>query len=108
MKPGDRVERAIKAMREEALAAVADASMNVSATAQASMAKMILEERANLGLSLQEVADRAGITKSHMWELEQGRSINPTIRTVHAIAKALGIPFLLMAAGAMNDTRTSA
>lgn len=42
-------------------------------------------------LSLQEVADRAGATKSHIWELEQGRSKNPTIGMAVAIANALGV-----------------
>lgn len=49
--------------------------------------KALREER---GLSLQEVADRAGLAKSHVWELEQGRSINPTIATAVGIARALG------------------
>lgn len=41
-------------------------------------------------LSLQEVADAAGMTKSHIWEMEQGRSVNPTVRAVWSIAAALG------------------
>ena len=43
------------------------------------------------GLSLQAVADRAGLTKSHIWELEQGRSRNPTISTAVSLARALGV-----------------
>jgi len=43
------------------------------------------------GLSLDVLATRAGITKSHLWELEQGRSKNPTIATCVALARALGI-----------------
>ena len=42
-------------------------------------------------LSLEELATSAGITKSHLWELEQGRSKNPTIATCVALARALGI-----------------
>lgn len=106
--PGARIESAIEAMRNEALRAIADAAMQNKTTAKLSMRKMIVDERARLKLSLQELSDRAGITKSHMWELEQGRSINPTIRTVHGLAKALGISFVSMAAGAMNDTEGGA
>lgn len=95
---------AIEAFRAEAMRAVADAAMQTDKTSRLSMKQMILEERSRLGLSLQEVADRAGITKSHMWEIEAGRSVNPTIRTVYGLAIALGIPFVSMAAGAMNDT----
>lgn len=47
--------------------------------------------RSQHGLSLQEVADRVGCTKSHIWELEQGRSRNPTINTAVGIANALGV-----------------
>ena len=107
MNPGARIEAAIEIMRGEAMQAIADAAMQLKTTAKLSMRKMIVDERARLKLSLQDVADRAGITKSHMWELEQGRSINPTVRTVHGLAKALGIPFVSMAAGAINDTEQS-
>ncbi len=104
LRPGARIDAAIEAFRAEAMQAVADAAMQIKTTATLSMRQMIVDERARLNLSLQEVADRAGITKSHMWELEAGRSVNPTVRTVHGLAKALGIPFVSMAAGAMNDT----
>ena len=43
------------------------------------------------GLSLQDVADRAGIAKSHVWQIEQGKSANPTIATTVGIARALGV-----------------
>lgn len=107
LRPGARIDAAIEAFRAEAMQAVADAAMQIKATSKLSMRQMIADERERLGLSLQTVADRAGITKSHMWEIENGRSVNPTIRTVHGLAKALGIPFVSLAAGAMNDTEQS-
>lgn len=103
MRPGTRIQEAIKALQAEAMQAVADASMQVGKTADLSMKAMIASERKRLDLSLQEVADRSGFTKSHVWDLEQGRAVNPTIATVHGIAKALGIPFVELAAGALND-----
>jgi DNA-binding XRE family transcriptional regulator len=45
--------------------------------------------RAVLDISLDEVAKRAGTSKSHIWELENGRSVNPTIRMLLAVAAAL-------------------
>lgn len=39
-------------------------------------------------LSLQDVADRAGLTKAYLWELEQGRSNNPTAETIVRLAFA--------------------
>jgi transcriptional regulator with XRE-family HTH domain len=47
--------------------------------------------RSELGLTLQQIADRAGTSKSHVWELEQGRSANPTITMTVAIADALSM-----------------
>jgi transcriptional regulator with XRE-family HTH domain len=72
--------------------ALADAATMSADSGRYSMRNLIKEEREKLGLSLQEVANRAGITKSHMWELERGRAVNPSV------------PFSIMAAGAINDT----
>lgn len=102
--PGSRVAQAMLALRKEVMQAVADAAMSVDESARYSMRGLIAKERAALKLSLQEVADAAGITKSHMWELEKGRAVNPTVWTVYGLAKALGVPFTVMAAGALNDT----
>lgn len=57
----------------------------------ASIGARIMTIRSQRQLSLQEVADRAGISKSHVWELEQGRARNPTIDTAVRIASALGV-----------------
>ena len=53
--------------------------------------RTIRECRKARKLSLQEVADRAGFAKAHIWELENGRSKNPTVRAVWAVAGALGL-----------------
>lgn len=42
-------------------------------------------------LSLQEVADRAGLSKSHVWDMEQGRARNPTVDTAVRLARAFGV-----------------
>ncbi|HEY1980708.1 MAG TPA: helix-turn-helix transcriptional regulator [Xanthobacteraceae bacterium] len=68
-----------------------------------SMKKTIAASRADFGFSLQDLAERAGITKSHLWDLEQGRSVNPTVKTIHGLAEALGHTFAYMAQGAIND-----
>jgi DNA-binding XRE family transcriptional regulator len=104
MHPSGRVARALIVLRSEVMQALADSATLVEDTGRYSMKNIIANERAALGLSLQEVADRAGITKSHMWELEQGRSVNPTVWTVYGLSRALGVPFSKMAAGALNDT----
>lgn len=64
--------------------------MSVEAIAS-TIATRMRDLRQDRGLSLQLLADRAGIAKSHAWEIEQGRSRNPTIATAVGIARALGV-----------------
>lgn len=45
--------------------------------------------RAARAMSLDDVATASGFTKSHVWELENGRSRNPTVKAVWALSKAL-------------------
>ena len=48
-------------------------------------------------MSLQEVADASGLTKPHVWELEQGRSVNPTVNAVWGLSEALSVsPAMLL------------
>ena len=42
------------------------------------------------GLTLQEVADRAELAKSYVWELERGEATNPSIGALVALTQALG------------------
>lgn len=49
------------------------------------------------GMSLQSVADAAGLTKSHVWEMEQGKSVNPTVNAVWGLSEALSVsPAMLL------------
>ncbi len=50
----------------------------------------IRERRKLLGLTLDKVAERAGIAKSYVWEIENGKNKNPTIRTAYGLCHALG------------------
>lgn len=49
----------------------------------------IKSRRNELRMSLQDVADRIGASKAHIWELENGRAKNPTVRMVLGLAEAL-------------------
>lgn len=42
-------------------------------------------------LSLQELADKIEASKAHIWDLETGRSKNPSIELLTALAKALKV-----------------
>ena len=41
--------------------------------------------------SLQEVADAVGVSKAHIWELEKGRSKNPSFELVRKLARHFGV-----------------
>ncbi|SDG75478.1 Helix-turn-helix [Sinosporangium album] len=56
------------------------------------VALSIRRERTRTGLSLTELAKRAGIAKSTLSQLESGTG-NPSIETLWALAVALGVPF---------------
>ncbi|KAA0021440.1 helix-turn-helix domain-containing protein [Antrihabitans cavernicola] len=56
------------------------------------IARSLQRERARTGLSLTEVARRAGVAKSTLSQLESA-SGNPSIETLWALSNALGVPF---------------
>ncbi|MEW9855883.1 helix-turn-helix domain-containing protein [Novosphingobium sp. M1R2S20] len=57
----------------------------------AAFQRRIKETRAARKMTLDEVAEASGFTKSHVWELERGKSRNPTVRAVWSLAHALGV-----------------
>lgn len=56
------------------------------------IAASIRRERARAGMSLSELARRAGIAKSTLSQLESGTG-NPSLETLWALGVALGVPF---------------
>jgi transcriptional regulator with XRE-family HTH domain len=58
----------------------------------AAIAVALRRERERAGLSLTEVARRAGIAKSTLSQLESGTG-NPSVETLWALGVALGVPF---------------
>lgn len=56
------------------------------------IAASIRRERGRAGLSLTELARRAGIAKSTLSQLESGVG-NPSVETLWALGSALGVPF---------------
>lgn len=55
------------------------------------IARALRRERDNAGLSITDLARRAGIAKSTLSQLESG-SGNPSVETLWALAVALGVP----------------
>ena len=47
--------------------------------------------RQKRGESLQQVADAVGVSKAHIWELEKGRSKNPSFDLVRKLAEHFAV-----------------
>ena len=70
---------------------------------EASFGKMVSAVRNRLGLSLQEVADACHVSKTHIWEIEQERTCNPSARLVWDLSQVLSIdPAFLLKAAALS------
>lgn len=67
----------------------------------------IKQVRSDRKLSLQEVANRAGLTKAHVWDLERGRATNPGVNTLHGLARALDIDPMVLARAAFGWPATT-
>ncbi|GAA3227906.1 XRE family transcriptional regulator [Actinocorallia longicatena] len=68
------------------------------------IAASIRRERARTGLSLTEVARRAGIAKSTLSQLESGVG-NPSVETLWALGVALDVPFSTLVEPPRRDIR---
>lgn len=66
--------------------------MDRTAPPLAAIAAALRRERQRVGLSLSELAKRAGIAKSTLSQLEAGQA-NPSIETLWALGVALDVPF---------------
>lgn len=51
-----------------------------------SLGERIFDLRQKAQVSLQHVADAVGVSKAHIWELEKGRSANPSFDLVQKLA----------------------
>jgi transcriptional regulator with XRE-family HTH domain len=56
-----------------------------------SLNERLFELRQRSGMSLQTVADAVGVSKAHIWELEKGRTANPSFELVQKLATYFGV-----------------
>src|SRR5215207_11744486 len=68
------------------------------------LAARISELRLNSRQSLQDVADAVGVSKAHIWELEKGRTDNPSIGLVTRLADHFGVSVAFLAGEDRNAT----
>lgn len=62
------------------------------------------ETRARHGLTQKDLAERAGMSRSYLCDIERGRGASPSVATLDALARALGIERadVLRAAGVLE------
>lgn len=98
-----RVAEALKVAREEILEALAQAQDGPPPSVNGvKFGAFIRQNREALGFTLQELADKAGCTKSHVWAIESGSTANPTVAMVNGLARGLGIPVMSVFSAALN------
>jgi transcriptional regulator with XRE-family HTH domain len=51
-----------------------------------SLGARLTQLRLNAGESLQDVADAVGVSKAHIWEMEKGRTHNPSLTILTGLA----------------------
>ncbi len=61
--------------------------------------------RQKSGESLQQVADKVGVSKAHVWELEKGRSKNPSFELVRKLAAHYGISIDVLTGEALEPSQ---
>jgi len=69
-----------------------EATVTEGAPPLAAIAAALRRERERAGLTLSEVARRAGLAKSTLSQLESGTG-NPSVETLWSLGVALGVPF---------------
>ena len=67
------------------------------------LGQIIFSVRSKRNMSLQDVGDEAGITKAHVWDIETGKSRNPTVKTLLGLGFALEVNPIKLAGAAIED-----
>ncbi|HXN23229.1 MAG TPA: helix-turn-helix transcriptional regulator [Candidatus Dormibacteraeota bacterium] len=63
----------------------------VSKQAGSAEGKRLRHLRSKAELTQEDLAGRVGVARHTIWRLEKGPAFNPRLRTIQAIAKALGV-----------------
>jgi transcriptional regulator with XRE-family HTH domain len=56
-----------------------------------SLAAKLRELRIRKGMSLQQVADNVGASKAHVWDLETGKSTNPSLDLLKNLSRCFEV-----------------
>lgn len=69
-----------------------------------SLAVKLKELRLKSGQSLQQVADAISASKAHLWELETGKSRNPSLDLLHRLAEHYKVTVASLVGETLEDT----
>ncbi|MEB2554090.1 helix-turn-helix domain-containing protein [Burkholderia cenocepacia] len=72
------------------------------------LGELLKSRREALGMTLDDVADATGSSKSYVWELEAGRSYKMGLPLAARFAVALGLQVSMMAAAALESEANAA
>jgi DNA-binding XRE family transcriptional regulator len=100
--PRQSVNQALEALRQALVREILPIPMEME---NVTLGALVKQWRTVRGWSLQELGDKAGYTKAHIWLIETGRSCNPTVALVGALADAIGLPFEAVARAALVGNR---
>jgi transcriptional regulator with XRE-family HTH domain len=67
------------------------------------LAEKLKQARSKSGESLQQIADAVGASKAHIWELETGRSQNPSLDLVQRLAAHFQLTVAYLAENTPED-----
>jgi transcriptional regulator with XRE-family HTH domain len=70
-----------------------------------SLATKLQKLRTAKGQSLQAVADAVGASKAHIWELEKGTAVNPSIELLRGLAEHFGVSIASLVGEDPNDAQ---
>ena len=68
---------------------------------------LIKSRRESLGMTLEDVADAAGCSKSYVWEVENHKGYKMNLVLAARFSVALGIQVSLMASAALESERSA-
>lgn len=72
------------------------------------LGQLLKSRREALGMTLEEVADAAGCSKSYVWEVENHKGYKMSLVLAARLSIALGLQVSLMAAAALESERQAA
>jgi transcriptional regulator with XRE-family HTH domain len=67
------------------------------------LAVKLKELRLRSGKSLQQLADAVGASKAHIWELESGKSSNPSIDLLRKLAECFNVSVASLIGETLED-----